>query len=51
MIVEKEVVFLIKGKFKVGGEEYSRVGYAYRVENEKTIQLDKGTLVVINDDN
>ncbi len=44
---EKYTVYLIEGKFKVGGKEYYQEGYVYKVEDEKEIQLVKGTGVVI----
>ena len=44
---EKCIVFLIAGKFKVGGRNDYEKGQAYVVENEKTIQLEQSAAVVI----
>jgi len=47
----KCTVFLIGGEFKVGDEDVAGQGEGYLVENEKTIQLQKYTVVVIIDEN
>lgn len=44
-------VFLIGGRFKAGGEEYSEHGEGYLVEDEETIELQRLTVVVIIDKN
>jgi hypothetical protein len=43
----KCIVFLVYGKFKVGEVEVPQAGIGYLVENEKTIQLQPLTGVVI----
>ncbi len=47
LTAEKCVVFLIRGKFQVDGRNDYEKGQAHVVENEKTIQLEQGTAVVI----
>jgi len=43
------IVFLIGGKFMVGGEEVSKRGHGHLLENEETIQLQGWSIVVIID--
>jgi len=43
----KCIVFLITGKFKVGGEAVTKGGEGHLVEDEGTIQLQSSTAVVI----
>jgi len=45
----KCIIFLIGGKFKVGEELVAVRGEGYLVENEKIIQLQRYTVVVIID--
>jgi hypothetical protein len=45
----KCIVFLIGGKFKVGEKVETVRGQGYIVENEKTIELQRYTIVVIID--
>jgi len=45
----KCIIFLIGGKFKVGEKLVTGLGEGYLVENEKTIQLQTYTVVVIID--
>ena len=44
-------MFLIGGRFKVGEEEVTERGEGHLVEDEKTIQLQRYTVVVVIDDN
>jgi hypothetical protein len=43
----KCVIFLITGKFQVGGVEVTRAGERYLVESEPTIQIQTYTAVAI----
>lgn len=47
LMTTKCMVFLVGGKFKVGEELVTVPGEGYMVESEKTIQLQRYTVVVI----
>ena len=48
-IAKKYIVFFIKGKFQVSEKDDYKQGIAYIVEEEDTIQLKEGIVVVTID--
>lgn len=47
LTAEKCVVFIIRSQFRVGRRNDYEKGQAHVVEDEKTIQLEQGAVVVI----